>query len=178
LNIDLAEFIARLYALMLPLSLSPTIQVPVQFGVSLDGDGAGQQESNAKSYASASLATEADLLFRALNFVFLTSRTPNPPTRTLAFSKRLLSSSLHWPGATALRALNFLRKLIVKEPKLEGMLTTEDRQADGVYRPEVDDPSLVNPEATVWYELTTLVRSHYDPRVREEASKLAHYVRD
>jgi nucleolar complex protein 3 len=184
LNIDLAEFISRLYALILPLSLSPTIETrPEHSGGtsassekrsrSIDGDG-----GNATGISNWHTATEADLLFRALNFAFLASRTPNPPVRTLAFTKRLLSSSLHWPGSSALRAIEFARRLLVKEPKVESMLMTEDRRQDGVYRPEVDDPALANPESTVLYELALLERAHYDPKVRQEASRLANYVRD
>ena len=121
----------------------------------------------------------ADMLFRALNIVFSprSSGTTSPPWRSAAFAKRLLTASLSWPPATALRALDFVEGLIAKDPKLEALLSTEDRTVDGMYRPDVDDPQLCNPFGTSFWELHILHQSHFDARVREAAKSLSIFSR-
>lgn len=44
--------------------------------------------------------------------------------------------------------------------------------ADGAYRPELDDPQLVNPFTTSWWEAGVLGSKHWDREVRLEMSKL------
>ncbi|KAF8503350.1 nucleolar complex-associated protein-domain-containing protein [Russula emetica] len=100
-----------------------------------------------------------------------------PPWRAAAFAKRLLTAALHWPGSVALRALEFVAKLVAREPRLEALLSTEDCTVDGVYRPDVEDPQLSNPFATSAYELYLLQTAHVDVRVRGAAIKLANYTR-
>jgi nucleolar complex protein 3 len=121
------------------------------------------------------------MLFRALNLAF-SSRVPSfakpPPWRSAAFAKRLVMASFHFPPSSAQRALGFAASLFAKEPKLESLLSTEDRIADGIYRPDVDDPQLCNPFATSMWELHELAASHTDPVVRRLASELAMYKRE
>lgn len=62
---------------------------------------------------------------------------------------------------------------MVREPKLESMLSTEDRTQDGVYKPELEDPQLCNPFAASFWELEILIKGHYDPSVRREAKRIA-----
>lgn len=121
----------------------------------------------------------ADMLFRALNIVFSprTFGTAAPPWRSAAFAKRLLTASLNWPPAVALRALDFVGGLLAKDSKLEALLTTEDRTFDGVYRPDLDDPQLCHPFGTSFWELQVLQRSHWDAKVREEARKVMSFTR-
>ncbi len=66
------------------------------------------------------------------------------------------------PPATAKQALDFVRALMAKDAKLEGMLDTEERMFDGVYRPELDDPQLANPFATSLWEAEVLWKRHMD----------------
>ena len=165
LNIDLNDFITTLYAILLPLSFSPEIH------------SASESKNKAGPVADGALTSVIDILFRALNLVFSprTSGTSAPPWRSAAFGKRLLIASLHWPAAAALRALDFVGGLIAKDPKLEAMLSTDDRVYDGVYRPDVDDPQLCHPFESSFWELHVLHRQHWDPRVREEAGKLLNF---
>lgn len=121
--------------------------------------------------------TEADLLFRALAAVFLIPRSLPSPIRTLAFSKRLLTSSLQWPPASQLRTVAFLRSLLIREPKLEAMLETGDRRIDGKWRGMVDEPERAEPEGTCWWE-ASLLRYHPDEKLRAEAKRLVNWVRD
>jgi nucleolar complex protein 3 len=61
---------------------------------------------------------------------------------------------------------------MIKEPKLEAMLDTEERTFDGVYRPEMDDSQLLNPFATSFWELEVLATQHWDKGTRTEANQL------
>ncbi|KAF9532946.1 nucleolar complex-associated protein-domain-containing protein [Crepidotus variabilis] len=186
LNIDLSEFVSSLYSMLLPLTLI---------------HGNDPQPSLSRHSSSANPKTTAgfnenpcipDLLFRALNLIF-SPRTSGVGTkssfvvgvgassgtaeRAAAFAKRLLSSSLHSPSSSVvLRTLEFVRTLVAQHPKLEAMLSTEDRIFNGVYKPEVDDPQLCNPFETSFWEVHVLHQRHWDPRVREEAGKLLNFV--
>jgi nucleolar complex protein 3 len=169
LNVDLGDFVSALYALILPLALSPTFEeVPYL----------GRNMVTSQNRATAKLAqTEADLLFRALAAIFLTPRSLPPVVRTLAFSKRLMTASLQWPTASQLRTLAFLRSLLIREPKLEAMLETSDRKIDGKWKGWVDEPERSEPEGTCWWE-GGLYRCHPDEKVRLEAKKLLNWVRE
>ena len=71
-----------------------------------------------------------------------------------------------------LRALEFVGGLIAHDPKLEALLSTEDRAAGGVYRADVDDPQLSHAFGTSFWELHLLRKNHYDAQVRKEAGKI------
>ena len=123
----------------------------------------------------------ADLLFRALDMVFSPMASGGggaggPPWRAAAFAKRLLGASIHWPAPIALRSLAFVKSLLSKYPKIETLLSTEDRTHNGIYRPDVDDPQLCQPFESSFWELHLLQRRHWDPRVREEAKKLLNHA--
>ncbi len=182
LNVDLTDFTTQLYALIQSLSLAPELDATASApprrrsaAPALRSSRRGGTATNTSATASASAST-SDLLFRALHLAFA-PRGAVPPWRAAAFTKRLLSAALHWPGAVALRALEWVAKLVVREPRLEALLSTEDCTVDGVYRPDVEDPQLCNPFATSAYELHLLQTAHVDPRVREAAASLANYVR-
>ncbi|CAE6421607.1 unnamed protein product [Rhizoctonia solani] len=162
LNIDLNDFVQHLYSLIPPLSLSPDIE-------------SSSQTSTGKSVH---LANSAELLFRALDKVFAprTASTAHPPWRVAAFAKRLLTASAHFPPATSIRALEFVHALIVKYPQLDALLGSEDRAANGVYRPDVDDPQLANAFASSAWEVQ-LLSSHWDEGVRMAALKIANFTR-
>ncbi|VDC06574.1 unnamed protein product [Peniophora sp. CBMAI 1063] len=157
LTVDLSDFVAQLYALILPLSVEAAIDV-VPPRVS-------------KAIAPAQPADA--LLFRALHLAFSPrSSAGAPPWRAAAVAKRLLGAALHWPPATAIKALDFVEELMGREPRLEALLSSEDCLVNGVYRPEVDDPQLSNPFAGSAFELAMLAESHADARVREAAIRL------
>jgi len=99
----------------------------------------------------------------------------HPSWRAAAFAKRLLTASLNWPTPSVLKTLEFVKSLMVREPTLEAMLSTEDRVTDGVYRPDVEDPQMSNVFATSLWELRLLARQHVDERVRFEGQDLAKF---
>ncbi|BGP41515.1 hypothetical protein JCM10449v2_005504 [Rhodotorula kratochvilovae] len=170
LNIDLGDFVSALYALILPLSLSPTFEEAPYLAQN------AMTLAHRQTYKLAQ--TEADLVFRALSGIFLIPRSLPSPIRTLAFAKRLLSASLHWPPASQLRTLTFLRSLLIREPRLEAMLETADRRIDGRWRGHVDEPERAEPESTCFFEAGLYVRNHCDEKVRAEAKKLVNYRRE
>lgn len=162
LNIDLSDFADHLY------SVIPTISSLLQMDDAPPTSGSRTTQQ----------PTIADMLFRALTIVF-SPRTAGSalPWRSAAFAKRLLIASLNWTPAVALRALDFVGSLVMKEPKLEALLSTDDRHVDGVYLPEVDDPQLSHPFGTSFFELMQLQQRHYDSRIRESARRLSSYTR-
>ncbi|KAI6037515.1 nucleolar complex-associated protein-domain-containing protein [Pisolithus marmoratus] len=162
LNIDLNDIINHLYAIILPISLLPQIDDP-------------PPTKFVSNFRISKADSIADMLFRALNIVFSphTSGGTVIPWRSAAFAKRLLIASINWPPNVTLRALEFIEALVAKDPKLEALLSTEDRSADGVYLPQVDDPQLSRPFGTSFFELLLLQQHHYDSRVREAAQRLS-----
>ncbi|KAJ3779350.1 nucleolar complex-associated protein-domain-containing protein [Lentinula raphanica] len=159
LVMDLSDFISHLYAIILPLSLIPVLDFSTEHAA----------PSGKKHTTSL-----ADMLFRALNIVFSPQTRDNtaPSWRSAAFAKRLLSACMHWPTPVVIRALQFVHGLIVKDPRLQTLLSTEDRSFDGIYRPDLDDPQLSNAFGTCLWEVYALGESHLDPEVRLEARKL------
>lgn len=176
LNIDLADFMISLYSLLITLSVSPSFEEEPQKVDIVAGD--DEDSAKPKSKKTKALASESELLFRTLNTVFVTSRTPNPPSRIAAFAKRILTCAMHWPPTSSLKAIDLVRKMLVKEASLHSMLVTEDKAAEGIYKGEVNDPALCHPEATVWWELSTLEREHFDLRVIQAAEALALTTED
>ncbi|TDL27539.1 nucleolar complex-associated protein 3 [Rickenella mellea] len=169
LNIDLSDFVNRLYAIILPLSALPGVEEPAPNT---------RGHSGVKSHVGGD--SPADMLFRALNLVFTprASASTAPPWRSAAFAKRLMTAALHFPPTTARRSLVFVESLLAKEPRVEALLSTEERVADGVYRPDIDDPQLCNPFGTAFWEVHLIERSHVDTGTRELAGRLRRYVRE
>lgn len=153
----------RLYAMLPSLALLPDIESPPNTA-----------SKSSDAIAAPKSSSTADMLFRALHLAFSrrTSAGASPSWRSAAFAKRLLAASLQWPPSTATRAIEFVGTLIERDPKLEALLSTDERSVDGVYRPELDDPQLCNPFGTNFWELHVLSASHWDARVKQSASKL------
>ena len=159
INIDLSDFVNALYGLLRPLSLDSGIENPPL----------------TTHTRSQSLSTSA-LLFKCLSAIFFSKRTASAPAwRLAAFAKRLAECALFLPPASAKQAIQVVRTLMAREPKLEGMLDTE-RMFDGVYKPEMDDPQLANPFASSLWELEDLATRHWDRQVRIEVTKLRDNV--
>ena len=78
-----------------------------------------------------------------------------------------------FPPQLAKSVIEFVRTILGRDEKLEGMLDSEERMADGVYKADMDDPQLVHAFATSIYETQLLERRYWDKRVRAEGKKLA-----
>jgi len=170
LNIDLSDFVNHIYAII-PLIgiLSEAEDTGADTFAKVRHAGAGNLATNASDWSS-----QAQMLFHALHLIFSRNTGGAPPTwRAAAFAKRLLTAALHWDPATAIRAVDFVAGLVRNNPKLEALLTTEDRSFDGMYQPEVDDPQLCHPFGTSFFELVLLGKNHIDPGVRNAARALS-----
>jgi nucleolar complex protein 3 len=164
--------VGHLYSILIPLSASVRFEDKASFE-------SAEDDTTPTTIASQSiLASEADLLFKAIEGAFITTRIKNSPSRMLIFAKRLLTCALQWPTETAIRTIDVVRKMLVKEPALESMLSVEDSMLTGVYNGMTDEMHLVGAEATVWWELVVLQQSHFDERVRDAAERLAHFARN
>ncbi|KAG7092428.1 hypothetical protein E1B28_008784 [Marasmius oreades] len=150
LTVDLTDFITHLYALIPSLIVS-------------------------------SSTCMQDSLLRALNLIFLPRHNhakPHPSYRTAAFSKRLLTTSVHLPSSMTLKILEFIRNLVARDPNLLSLLGDDedgDGVAGGMYNATVDDPELANAlggKGGRWYELYLLRERHWDTKVREEAGRV------
>jgi len=161
LNIDLTDFVNHLYTMIPSLGAFPEID-------------RSPTTSQSDLRTTLEFQSSSDLLFQTLHVIFSPriSASISAPWRSAAFAKRLLTAALHWPSPTAIRAIEFVRRLIVKENKLLSLLSTEDRLAEGIYRPDLDDPQLSQPFGTCFWELHLLEKIHYDTEVRESARKL------
>jgi nucleolar complex protein 3 len=68
--------------------------------------------------------------------------------------------------------LEFLEKLLVNEPRLQALLSADDRSRNGLYRPELDDPELSNPFASSLWELSYLAQYHSDDKIKTKSKEL------
>ncbi|EJD53042.1 nucleolar complex-associated protein 3 [Auricularia subglabra TFB-10046 SS5] len=167
ITIDLEDFVTHLYKLIPTLALCPSLEAP------LDERGASSGPN------AASLST---MMLRALTLALAPRGAPSgsahaSPTRTAAFVKRLLTTSLSLPSTTAQKTLAFVRTLVAQDPRLDALFSTEERCANGRYRPDLDDPQLSCPWSTSAWECVTLCQKHWDTKVRKEATLLADFVR-
>ncbi|KZV91077.1 nucleolar complex-associated protein 3 [Exidia glandulosa HHB12029] len=163
--IDLEDFVTHLYKLIPLLASCRTLEEPVE------DRGAGATNSRAQTLSS--------MMIRALTLALAprSNRNQSSPTRTAAFIKRLLTACLSLPSSTAQQVLVFIHSLVAEDPRLDALFSTEERCANGRYRPDLDDPQLSCPWSTSAWEVVTLCQQHWDPKVREQAVTLADFVR-
>ncbi|PWN49972.1 hypothetical protein IE53DRAFT_411247 [Violaceomyces palustris] len=151
LNIDLSDFVGHLYALLLPLAVSPNMELdPTQNGsVATRKPTAtkGQDPRNGQKQ-QADRVTNADYLFRSLDLVLLFPPTRSIPAERLAsFIKRLMTCCLSWPPNSVIRSLRLVSKLIGRDDRLEALLDTSDRAKDGRFDSTGDNPDSARPLA-------------------------------
>ncbi|RXK36534.1 hypothetical protein M231_06193 [Tremella mesenterica] len=185
LTIDLSAFINALFSLLRSLCLDTELEDP-PLSTSIISQLPHPSPDISNSHfvpdntirgkaASATVKgwSTSDLLFRCLESIFFSRQAPpSPPWRAAAFAKRLTECSLHFPPSTAERAIGFVRKLMARHSQLEGLLDTEERMFDGVYKPELDDPQLINTFSTSLWEVHLLAEVHMNEGVRVESKKL------
>lgn len=204
LDIDLTDFINRLYALIPILSLMPDIEserasrpstststpsTSTSSNAQIRANGSGKPQASSKPHTSKPTST-SDMLFRALFLAFSLrhpasastgSQNHIPSWRSAAFTKRLLTASLHWPPSMILRTLDFVGTLLDRDSKLLGLFTSDAHAvgAGGKYRPDLQDPQLCNPFGSgceLW-ELSVLEKEHLDTGVREKTKWLVEVAR-
>ncbi|PWN38937.1 NOC3p-domain-containing protein [Ceraceosorus guamensis] len=184
LNIELSDMAGHLYAIMLPLALSPTIEDPpvlLSSGTSSEALLAGgiSGKHNGPHMHSHLLRTDADILIRALELALLRPRIATFSSEVnAAFVKRMLACAIHLPPATACRLLVVAKNCIARDEKLEALLDTNDRAKNGKFDGESDNIDAARPLAAgeAAWELHLLIHSS-NADVAAEAMKLANLQR-
>ncbi|KAI9815527.1 MAG: hypothetical protein M1827_002661 [Pycnora praestabilis] len=169
LHLDLSFFITHLYRTLYPLALNSDLELSAKSLHLPDPDMAASAASPTTANNRINVQTTTILLLRSLSSVLLpsTSIRAVPPLRLAAFTKQLLTCTLHLPEKSALATLGLLGRVTKTHGrKLAGMWNSEERKGDGVFDPLRGEVEGSNPFAcTVWEG--ELLRRHFCPGVRE-----------
>ncbi|CAK7567228.1 MAG: hypothetical protein SEPTF4163_005190 [Sporothrix epigloea] len=188
LHLDLSFFTTNLFRSLYPLALSPDVEKRAN---SLQQRLADAQEAsssaaaaeaaavpNQKHGAKVNLQTTTVLLIRCLTAVLLPHYNIRsvPPLRLAAFTKQLMSASLHVPEKSSQALLALLYDVAhTHSKKISALWNTEERKGDGTFNPLSETAEASNPfAATVWEG--ELLRKHYCPKVREGIKALEKNV--
>ncbi|KAJ2798736.1 hypothetical protein H4R20_004714, partial [Coemansia guatemalensis] len=139
-------------------------------------DGGEQSEQLEEAAWEETLRSESDLLFECLQLMFLGRTKVSSLTRVAAFCKRIAECALCWPPKTAVRAIEFIHRLLIKYPALDRMLSSEEQAGCGLYLRDLDDPDMCNPFATCLFELHWL-QIHYHAGVQAATARLLNYAK-
>lgn len=172
LNLDLTFFTTHLYKTLHTLSLYPDLELSsnqskrpqLRLPDPHSETSSHSSPTSLYDHTKVNLQTTPALLLTALSYI-LTPRT-TPPLRVAAFTKQLLTTSLHLPEKSSAAILALIEKVLKTHGrKLSGLWNTEERKGDGVFDPWRGDVEGSNPFAvTVWEG--ELLRLHFSPRVR------------
>ena len=183
LNLDLTFFTTHLYKTLHTISLYPDLELsnnqskrPQLRLPDPHSESSSRPSPNSlPNHTKVNLQTTPALLLTALNYI-LTPRT-TPPLRVAAFTKQLLTTSLHLPEKSSAAVLSLIEKVLKSHGrKLSGMWNTEERKGDGVFDPWRGDVEGSNPfAATVWEG--ELLGIHFSPRVRDGVGVLEKGLR-
>lgn len=178
LSLDLSFFITHLYRTLYPLALNPDLELNAKSLHLPDPNSPNTNPSTAKNKIN--VQTTTVLLLRCLSSVLLPQLAVRavPPLRVAAFSKQLLTSSLHLPEKSCLALLGLMNRVTkVHRQKIAGLWNTEERRGDGVFDPLRGEVEGSNPFAsTVWEG--EILRNHYCPDVREAVESLERNIVD
>ncbi|PIA17312.1 NOC3p-domain-containing protein [Coemansia reversa NRRL 1564] len=157
LNLDIKDFFYQLYALLPPLAARPQIEAT-------------------QATWEETVRSESDLLFECLQLMFLGRTKVSSITRVAAFCKRIAECALCWPPKTAVRAIEFMHRLLIKYPALDRLLSSEEQAGCGLYLRDLDDPDMCNPFATCLFELHWL-QIHYHAGVQAATARLLNFAK-
>ncbi|KAJ2612251.1 hypothetical protein H4S08_002785 [Coemansia sp. RSA 1365] len=204
LNLDIKDFFYQLYALLPPLATRPQIEA-TRMSAQSDGtryivylmpaevaasnaaraltasaaeqmNGAEQGEQLEEATWEETVRSESDLLFECLQLMFLGRTKVSSITRVAAFCKRIAECALCWPPKTAVRAIEFMHRLLIKYPALDRLLSSEEQAGCGLYLRDLDDPDMCNPFATCLFELHWL-QIHYHTGVQAATARLLNFAK-
>ena len=170
LSLDLNFFITHLYRTLLPLALDTDIELNAKKPTHLaDPNGLPLPITIGRGDTKVNVSTTTVLLLRSLESVLLppTQVKAVPPMRVAAFTKQLMTASVHLPHKSSLAVLGLLGQVTkTHASKVNGLWNTEERRGDGVFDAiggEVDGSNVM--AATVWEG--EVLRLHWDPRIRD-----------
>ncbi|KAF9109861.1 hypothetical protein BGX27_007109 [Mortierella sp. AM989] len=190
LNIDLKAFYIEFYTTLLTVAMNPDIE-----GNIFEAAEASAKEKEKQKLASKAqwkgksakkalgdetlviLSTDRELILKGFELLFFSTKGKIPVVRSASFLKRIAIASLQFPNKSMKDFLAIMKKLVQKQPQLDQLLTgsDEDRAGNGVYLPSLNDPELCNPMAASLWEFE-LMKSHFDPKVRQMARELAVFT--
>ncbi|KAI1316657.1 hypothetical protein EDD11_009692 [Mortierella claussenii] len=190
LNIDLKAFYVEFYTSLLTVAMNPDIEGNVFEAAEASAKEKEKQKQAAKAQWKGKNAkktledevlvvydTDRELILKGFELLFFSTKGKIPVIRSASFLKRIAIASLHFPNKSMKDFLTIMKKLIQKQPQLDQLLTgsDEDRAGNGVYHPSLNDPELCNPMAASLWEFE-LMKSHFDPKVRQMARELAVFT--
>lgn len=169
LHLDLSFFITNLYRSLLGLSVNPDLELGAKSLQLSDAEG-----SSTRRDFKVNLQTTTVLLMRCLTGVLLPPWNIRsvPPVRLAAFSKQLMSASVHMPEKSTQAVLGLMQDALhTHGKKILALWNTEERKGDGTYKPLSETVEGSNPfTSTVWEG--ELLRKHYCPKVRDEVKSM------
>ncbi|KAI7826532.1 nucleolar complex-associated protein-domain-containing protein [Gamsiella multidivaricata] len=190
LNIDLKAFYVQFYTTLLTVAMNSDIEGDIFEAAESSAKEKEKQKQAAKAQwkgksskkaiedeALVVLDTDRELILKGFELLFFSTKGKIPVIRSASFLKRIAIASLHFPNKSMKDFLTIMKKLIQKQPQLDQLLTgsDEDRAGNGVYLPALNDPELCNPMAASLWEFE-LMKSHFDPKVRQMARELAVFT--
>lgn len=167
MTLDLSQFLQGLYSTIIDLSFNADIETAMY----------GPAEIDNEKRATINVATEAEMLLRALDAVFFKQRAQTTQTRLAAFVKRLSLCAVQFPEKSAAGSLELIKRLSTRYSRLVSLYTTDDTAADGSYDGMTNSLELTNAATTNAYELA-LFQKHYSPKVRQAVSLLLENLRE
>lgn len=174
LHLDLNFFISHLYRTLYPSALDADIELSAK-SLHL----ADPSDSSFKPTTKVNVSTTIVLLLRSLTAVLLPSNARSvPPIRLAAFTKQIMTASLHLPEKSCTAMLGLLGQVARQHKRRVGALwNTEERRGDGVFNATKGEVEGSNPfSATVWEG--ELLRLHWVPEVRAGIKTLEGLVVD
>ncbi|RFU29965.1 hypothetical protein B7463_g6353, partial [Scytalidium lignicola] len=176
LHLDLSFFITHLYRTLYALSLNPDIELSAKSLHLPDPNNPSAMQSLTKNKIN--IQTTTVLLLRSLSSILVPPLAARavPPLRIAAFTKQLMTSSLHLPEKSCTAVLGLLGKVSkTHEKKIASLWNTEERRGDGTFDPLGGEVEGSNPFATTVWE-GEILRKHYCPAVRDGVKVLEKNV--
>lgn len=196
LHLDLSYFTTHIYKRLYSLALDPDIEFNPYSSLRLpdpgtdtgrrhadedknddNGSSDPQKQEQQKTKNKVNFQTPAVLLLRSLHAI-LTAKGLNvpPPIRCAAFTKRLLTSSLHLPEKSVLATLALLARVARLHARtLAPLWHTDERRGDGVFDGAAATVEGSNVFASSVWE-GELLRMHYCPQVQDAARELEKII--
>jgi len=162
LHLDLNFFISHLYRTLYPSTLDADIELSAK-SLHL----ADPTDSSFKPTTKVNVSTTIVLLLRSLTAVLLPSNVRSvPPVRLAAFTKQIMTATLHLPEKSSTAMLGLLGQVARQHKRRIGALwNTEERRGDGVFNATKGEVEGSNPFSTTVWE-GELLRLHWVPEVR------------
>ncbi|RCI13810.1 hypothetical protein L249_8007 [Ophiocordyceps polyrhachis-furcata BCC 54312] len=153
LHLDLSFFTLHLFQTVLSLSTDASLE-----------DTTASPLSSSSSSSSSSTTSPT--------FKVNVQTTTVPPLRLAAFTKQLMTASLHLPDRSAQAVVALVADVVATHStKVSALWNSDERRGDGLFNPHSDSVEGSNPFAsTVWEG--ELLRLHFSPKVRDGIKRL------